>query len=366
MRVAIVTPWFPTTHNMSSGAFVLKDAQAIARAGADVVVIHLVRPSLDDGSRRLRIDGVRTVRIVMDPRNPLSILRARARLMPLLRQADIVHTQAISALEPFVGAHLNAPWVHTEHWSAITSPHTLHKPVQRALPYLLRMERMPDVVVAVCDFLAQPLRQIRGDRPVEIIPCQVPSPPQLAPRRKNRRDLRLISTGALVERKDPVVALHTIAELRNRGVDCSLVWLGDGPLRNQCIELAASLGVDATFPGTVDAATVQREIARADMFFGPTRADNFFVAAAESIVNGRPLVVGATGGQGEYIDPAVGALVDQQDPSLYADAIIDLDKRTRTMDARTIAATVQNQFEPHAVADAYIDLYQRLLTRPEC
>lgn len=363
MRVAIVTPWFPTTHNMSSGAFVLKDAQAIAKAGADVVVIHLVRPSLDDGSRRLIIDGVRTTRIVMDPRNPLLIMRARGQLLPLLERADIVHTQAISALEPFVGVRLNAPWVHTEHWSAITSPHTLSAPVRRALPYLLRMERMPDVVVAVCDFLAEPLRRIRHDRPVEIIPCQVPSPAHLAPRREHRSDLRLISTGALVERKDPIVALHTLAELRNRGIDCSLTWLGDGPLRDECIELAESLGVNATFPGTVDPATVQREIACADMFFGPTRADNFFVAAAESIVNGRPLVVGATGGQGEYIDPDVGTLVERQDPHLYADAIIDLDQRTRTMDARAIAATVQDQFEPHAVADAYIDLYQRLLAQ---
>lgn len=363
MRVAMVTPWFPTQKNTSMGAFVVKDALAIAGAGADVVIFHLVPPHIDDGTRRLELDGLKVLRIPMKPSNPISVLRARAQLIPQLSFADIVHTQAISALEPFVGARLQQPWVHTEHWSAITSPHTLSALGQRALPALLMMEKMPDVVVAVCEFLAKPLREVRGFRPVEIIPCQVPAPPALIERRNSRTDLRLISTGALVPRKDPLVAIETLAELSARGVPSSLTWLGDGPLRDECIALSERLGVRASFPGNVDARRVQTEIGQADMFFGPTRADNFFVAAAEAIVNGRPLVVGATGGQGEYIDPHVGVLVERQDPQLYADAIMSLDERTKAMSAEEIAATVGDQFESHTVAKAYIDLYNRLISQ---
>lgn len=363
MRVAMVTPWFPTEKNTSMGAFVVKDAQAIARTGADIVIFHLVPPHIDDGTRRLELDGLKVTRIPMKPSNPLSVLRARTQLIPQLSSADIIHTQAISALEPFVGIRPQQPWVHTEHWSAITSPHTLSRLAQKALPSLLMMETMPDVVVAVCDFLAKPLREVRGSRPVEIIPCQVPAPPTLTERRQSRTDLRLISTGALVPRKDPLIAIETIAELSSRGVSCSLTWLGDGPLRDNCIALSERLGVRTSFPGNVDSRRVQAEIGQADMFFGPTRADNFFVAAAEAIVNGRPLVVGATGGQGEYIDPQVGVLVARQDPQEYADAIMFLDERTKTMSAQEIAATVGNQFESHTVAKAYLDLYKRLISQ---
>lgn len=361
MRVGIVTPWFPTEVNPSSGAFVLKDAHALIDAGIDLGVIHLVPSHEDDGTRKTLVQGVRTIRVPMDTANPLDFVKARYKLEPLIQHFDVIHTQAISAIEPFVFGRPKQPWVHTEHWSGITNPQTLPETWQKLLPALLKLELLPDVVVSVCDYLASPLRDVRGDRPVEIIPCQVPSPKSLKPRRELDGTIRLISTGALVERKDPIVAVQTMAELKDRGIKASLVWLGDGPLRDEVVALAEELGVDATFPGTVDKEGVQAALAEADMFFGPTRGDNFFVAAAESIVNGRPLVVGSNGGQGEYIEDEIGRLIDVQDPVLYADAIVDLYESTKDWTTERIAATVGTSFEPYTIADSYIDLYQRLL-----
>ncbi|WP_158288641.1 hypothetical protein [Ornithinimicrobium flavum] len=45
------------------------------------------------------------------------------------------------------------------------------------------------------------------------------------------------------------------------------------------------------------------------------------MSCAEAVVSGRPVVVGATGGQGEYLDPRVGVTVDVQTPGAYADAV---------------------------------------------
>lgn len=102
-------------------------------------------------------------------------------------------------------------------------------------------------------------------------------------------------------------------------------------------------------------------IAAGDMFFAPTRGENFFVAAAEAIVNGRPIVAGSNGGHVEYIDPAIGEIVDDQSPEAYADAIIALDERTKDLTAKEIAATVGDQFEPATVAQSYLELYRSLL-----
>ncbi len=360
MRVAIVTPWFPTAKNPSSGAFVVKDATAFQAAGHDIRIIHLVPSHEDDGTRRVRHEGLQVIRIPMDTNNPISILRAASKMTALLHGADIVHTQALSAIEPLVFSRPTMPWVHTEHWSAITSPETLPAPARAMLPMLLQMEKLPDVVVAVCEFLASPIREVRGHREVVVIPCQVPSPATLAERPEQGKTLNLISTGALVERKDPLLAVRTLKVLKDRGHDASLTWLGDGPLREAAIELASELGVKADFPGTKSAQEVREYIAKADMFFGPTRADNFFVAAAESIVNGRPLVVGANGGQGEYIDRSVGITVDQQNPEAYAEAILELNARTASLTADEIAATVGDRFESTSIAQAYTDLYEKL------
>ncbi|MFE5775185.1 glycosyltransferase [Brachybacterium sp. NPDC056505] len=366
MRATLLTTWFPTQAAPSRGSFVVRDARAIAEH-AQVRLVHLVPPADDDGTRRLVHEGLDVLRIPMDPRRPDQVLRAARALGPALDGADVVHSMAFSTLLPLALRRPRAPWLHTEHWSALTTPETLPAPARIALPVLSRLLAAPDRATAVCEYLAEPLRVVRGHRPTDVVPCIV-DPGTLVPRR-DRTDgsLRLVSTGGLIDRKDPLVAVRTVAELAGRGVDARLTWLGEGPLREQTLALARDLGIDGriALPGTASAAGVREALGRADLFFGPTRADNFFVSAAEAIVAGRPVVLGATGGQGEYVEPSVGSLIDAQDPVRYADAILDVDARTRDLSSEDIAATIGGRFSTRAVGAAYAAQYTRLLDEAE-
>ncbi|MCT1431766.1 glycosyltransferase family 4 protein, partial [Brachybacterium muris] len=311
MRITSVTTWFPTATASSRGSFVVRDLQAI-QEHHDVRVVHLVPPQDDDGSRRTVIAGIDTLRIPMNPRDPRSVLRASRHLRAALHDAELVHSMAFSALLPFLtGIDPDVPWVHTEHWSAITTPATLPAPARPALPLLLTLLRRPTLVTAVCEYLATPIRAVRGQRPVEVVPCIV-DPHPLTPRR-SRQDgtLRMVSTGGLIPRKDPLIAVDTVAELVSRGVDAHLSWVGEGPMRDEVMSRIHDHGLRSrvSLLGSRSAEGVREGLGAADLFFGPTRADNFFVSAAEAIVAGRPVVLGATGGQGEYVDPSVGALV---------------------------------------------------------
>lgn len=359
MNVTVVTTWFPTAIAPSRGSFVVRDTHALA-LHHDVRLVHLVPPADDDGTRRLVHEGIDVLRIPMDPRRPDQILRAAVRLQQALRGAGLVHSMAFSSLLPLALRRPRAPWVHTEHWSALTTPETLSAPAQLGLPALSQLLRLPDRVTAVCEFLARPLRAVRGQRPTDVVPCIV-EPVPVAPRR-DRADgtLRLVSTGGLIPRKDPLIAVETLARLVEDGVDAHLQWLGDGPLREETVARAEELGVadrlDLT--GTVDAAGVRTALADADIFFGPTRADNFFVSAAEAIVSGRPVVLGATGGQGEYVRPEVGVLIDTQDAGAYASAIRELDDRTRGLEAQQIADTIGQSFSSRTVGDGYARVHR--------
>lgn len=364
MRVAVVTTWFPTAVAPSRGSFVVRDALAIGRH-AEVRVIHLVPPADDDGSRRTIHEGLDVLRVPMDPRRPDQILRASRALGPAIADSDLVHSMAFSSLLPLSLHRPRTPWIHTEHWSALTTPATLPAPARIALPVLSRLLARPDRVTAVCEFLARPIRAVRGSRPTAVVPCIV-EPGEVVARRDREDDssLRLVSTGGLIPRKDPVLAVEVLAELVERGADAHLEWLGDGPLRAETLDRAAALGVRdrLTLPGTVDGAGVREALARADLFFGPTRADNFFVSAAEAIVAGRPVVLGATGGQGEYVQPQVGTLIDVQDVMAYADAVLDVDARTRTLPAQDIADTIGDRFSTAAVGRGYAAQYELLDT----
>lgn len=362
MRIVAVTTWFPTEVAPSSGSFVAKDLRAIADLGevTRLDVVHLVPPHQDDGVRRLVHDGLRVRRVPMSTRAPGQVLAAARELAPLVAGADLVHTMAFSALLPFAFTRPGPTWLHTEHWSALTTPSTVPLTWRLALPLLRPLLRRPDVVTTVCEFLARPVRAQRGERPTVVVPCIVPLREHLTPRpMRPRTPMRLVAVGGLVHRKDPLLAVATVAELSRRGVDTRLTWVGDGELRRKVGRRVSRLGVRSSvrLVGTRDADGVSAALDEADMFFLPTRAENFCVSAAEAIVHGRPVVVGATGGHGEYIDDLVGELVHEQDAVAYADAVQRLELRTRHLNASDIAATIGDRFSARNVARGYLDAY---------
>lgn len=377
--VAVVTPWYPSPAQRASGLFVEREVEAMHSAGMDVRVVYLDR-TLPSGKqiRELR-NGVQVLRIGMNPANPASVARAVRPLSAALRAVDVVNSHAISSL-PVVAAARGAqvagrfPWVHTEHWSALAAPDSarpLLKAVRSAFASLLRL---PDVVVAESERLAAPIRDFRGDeddpsRPVSLIPCIVPAPEHLRSTDPEGEVLRLASTGGVIDRKNPILAVKTLASLRDRGVEASLRWTGDGDLREQAQELANELGVQATFLGPGTPEDVEKEIADAHIFFAPTKGDNFFVAAAEALVNGRPLCASDQGGHTEYADPRYSEIVEAQGladsdaPDAYADALIRLRDKTRNVNAQEISESVAEKFSPAAVAKMYDQLYRGLTER---
>lgn len=370
MRVLIVTTWLATRSHPATGAFVVKDARAIADAGHEVAIIHLVPPSQLGGtgcaalgSEASAIDGLPITRIVMSTTSPRQIAAAGRKLARLTAGADLVHTMAFSTLLPMAWWRPEAPWVHTEHWSGIASPHLLPKSWRAVMPWLKPLLSRPDVVTAVCDYLLRPITDVRGESLAVVVPCIVPAPENIVPRRTDPDPVRLVSIGGLVDGKDPLMALETVAELARRGVDTSLRWVGEGPLRERVQQRAEELGISqaVTLTGTLDRAGVLAELAAADLFLGPTRGDNFFVSCAEALRSGRPVVVGATGGQGEYIDTCVGLCVAEHIAPAYADAVQEVLRMTKGLSAEAISATLGNAFDPEEVAMGYQRAYDLAL-----
>ncbi|RAX21869.1 glycosyltransferase [Actinomyces sp. Z5] len=366
MRVLAVTTWFPTAVAPSRGSFVVNNLHAIGRAH-ELRVLHLVAPGDDDGTRRLMHAGLPVRRIPMNPQNPADVARAARALGAALRSdaftPQILHTMAASALEPAALLRPRLPWIHTEHWSALTAPETLPPTARAALPALRRLLRLPDIVTTDSQFLADGVALGRGGRDTRPVPCIVePYPP--APRR-DRGDgtLRLVSVGGIIDRKDPLLALEVVAELVRRGVDAHLTWVGEGPLRDAVTERAAApdLAGRITLTGTLDAAGVRAALADADVFLAPTRSDNFFIAVAEAVIAGRPVVTGAKGGQSEYLDPAYSRLVASRDASQWADAVAELDAATAATPAQAIAATIGDRFSTAAATRGYNTAYRDLL-----
>ncbi|MGR0220190.1 glycosyltransferase family 4 protein [Agromyces sp. ZXT2-6] len=348
MRILVVTPWYPNRRNPYAGAFVARDVRMLRR-GHEIVVAHLVSPEHDDDVRG-SVGGLRVERIPMRPAVPADWWRAARRIRSLARDVDAVNSHAATSLWPMVLAlgPRRRGWVHTEHSSAVTAAvgTGLRGAARRAIRRLLLSR--PAVVVAVSEHLASAVRRLGRRGPVSVVPNAVdaPVPPPMRPARHGDA-VRLVSVGGLVPVKRPLIAIAAVARLREAGFDADLTWVGDGPLRADAESAIAALGLGdvVRLVGARQPSEVSGFLADADLFLLPTAGETFGVAIAEAIAHGRPVVVGAEGGQAEFVDPAAGELVAGDDPDAYADAVARVLERTANLSAEQVARTLGERFD---------------------
>ncbi len=359
MRILVITPWYPTIASPISGVFVERDTELIS-SSHEVELVHLVDPALLSPADVAADAGspFPVHRVPMSRSRPGDLIAAWRRIRDLSRGFDLVHTQAFQALLPFQGHRFGLPWVHSEHWSGIGDPESLTDRGRLVLRLTGRLLRRPDVVTAVSTHLLSQVRRFRSG-PTLVVPSVVrgASP---APIERDPEVLRLVTVGHLVDGKDPVLAVRTVQELRRRGVRTTLNWVGEGPLRPQIEALIA--GDDGiTLHGALDAGGVSAALSAADIFLLPTRGETLCLSAIEAISHGRPVVLGARGGQRDYVTDENGRLVGPRTPEAYADAVLDVRGHLETLDPDSVAATIRGRFSASAVREGYETAFEQAM-----
>jgi glycosyltransferase involved in cell wall biosynthesis len=98
----------------------------------------------------------------------------------------------------------------------------------------------------------------------------------------------LLTVGKLTELKRPQLALKVLHELRARGEDVDLTFVGTGPLLDSLRSAAAGLPV--TFAGDVAGQEVARRMRDAHVLLHPSVYDGWGMVVPEAAVNGLPVV----------------------------------------------------------------------------
>jgi glycosyltransferase involved in cell wall biosynthesis len=362
MRVLVVTTWYPSRLNPVRGVFVQRQVEAIARRH-DVTVVNL--GPADEGDPDPSGSGQPHVRVLQVPwtmTSPRSFARSlrAVRSVAQSQRPDVLHSMVYSALpHGFAMARATrAPWVHSEHWSGISDPASVHPAWRAVAPGAKALYRGPDVVTAVSGYLQQAIAPYARHGRALVVPNVVEGPAHLtAP--PPGEPLRLLAVGNLVASKNPVLAVETLAELRRRGVDAQLRWVGSGRLEARVRETADRLGVAQRLqlPGRLPPQEVGAAYERCQVFLLPTEHETFCVVAAEALLHGRPVVVGATGGQRDFVTPAVGVLVQQQTATAYADAVLAVRERFAGTNPNAFAEALRDRVSGDAVADGFGDAY---------
>jgi len=339
----------------------------LVREGLRVTLVAVLEPEAHDPPFLARVEesGVDVVRLRLPAR---AYTEERRQVSSLLRerQADIIHTHGYRSdvVDGPCGRAVGVPVVSTLHgftrqgWKG------------RAYEWLqLRVLRRGDALVAVSDPLAEELvrRGVPKDRVVVIRNGIVGGEENLMSQAVARARLGVEGVGAVVGwvgrfsvEKDPLLAVRAFAGAHLPD-DAVLCMVGDGPLREPCVEEARRLDVGdrVVFPGSVpDAASLFKAF---DLLLLSSSTEGTPMAILEAAVAGVPVVSTAVGGVPALLGPGSPALVPHGEPGRLGEAVgtvlLDADAAARALSG--LQARVLTD-DPGGWIRQYAELYQGL------
>jgi glycosyltransferase involved in cell wall biosynthesis len=180
------------------------------------------------------------------------------------------------------------------------------------------------------------------------------------PQRLPLEPLRLISVGALIERKGFATILRAVRILQSANVDLRLVIVGDGPLRSELEKLSYSLGLMdlVEFKGHLSRDATAGAMANAHIYVCASQRESFGLAPAEALAVGRPVVTTACGGPEGFVGTEDGVVVSQGDCAALADGIKQVAKRLHAFDPQRLHRRMEERFGPTGFRRRVLAVYR--------
>lgn len=170
--------------------------------------------------------------------------------------------------------------------------------------------------------------------------------------------VNLLTVCRLISRKRIDILLNAVVHCLVRGLDVRLNIAGHGNLRDELENLARKLGIFANvrFLGRVESEEMP-EIYRAnDIFVMSSAHEGMSNAMLEAMACGLPIVTTHCEGVDELITD--NGIITQDNPSHFADAIINLCKnKDKYQQSRIAARTQAEKFSWANTANQYIKVY---------
>lgn len=233
--------------------------------------------------------------------------------------------------------------------------------------------RRSDAVTAVSHSLAQDARVKLGvEREIEVIYNWV-DPERFKPNRDPAYRARFAQPEEAIvlhvsnfrSVKRPLDALRVFAGILER-MPARLLMIGDGPLRQECIELADELEIAGRVQFLESTPSIEKFMSVADLFLLPSEQESFGLVALEAMASGVPVVASRVGGLPELVeDGKTGFLRPMGDIQGMLEASLEILKsrtRRRNMGEAARHRAIEH-FRPEVVLPKYLEVYEKTLNK---
>jgi glycosyltransferase involved in cell wall biosynthesis len=168
--------------------------------------------------------------------------------------------------------------------------------------------------------------------------------------------LLLVTTGRVHEAKGFDLLLKAFARFRGAHAHARLVFVGDGPQRQELLGLAASLGIAeaVAVTGFVEQAEVAVWLQAADLLVMGSITEGWCTSLVEALACGLPIVTTRFSSADTLVREGINGFVVQRDPVVFADA---MEKALHLPAVRTYS---QNAIHPYALSRLRYDLTSAL------
>ncbi|MDF1782239.1 MAG: glycosyltransferase [Alcanivoracaceae bacterium] len=173
--------------------------------------------------------------------------------------------------------------------------------------------------------------------------------------------LKLVALGRLEKEKGHADLLRAIGDLIDKGLDVSLLLIGDGSERMELARLAAANNIDCQFVGAVtDRKKMYSLLVHSDIFVLPSHTEGMPRALLEAMAVGLPCIATAVGGVPEVL-PA-DCLVPQQSSEGISSLVMKLskDENLRENLGRRNVELVREMFDPSMSRARQIEFWGRV------
>jgi len=176
----------------------------------------------------------------------------------------------------------------------------------------------------------------------------------------------ILYVGRIVREKGIFTLLDALEKLRKQGKDVSLVYVGEGPLKEDLAKevLRRKLNDRVTLAGFVDEKKLVSLYNSSDVFVLPSHYEPFGMVVLEAMASRIPVVVSDVGGLSEIVEDGVtGVKVPAYNPSALAEGILRVleDRELSEQLKENAYRAVQERYRWEMIAEKTIEAYR---TRP--
>jgi glycosyltransferase involved in cell wall biosynthesis len=245
-------------------------------------------------------------------------------LLPWLLELGIEHVHAHFATNATTVAMLCNLMGGPQYSFTIHGPHEFDKPEAIALPEKIKRAAF---VAAVCSYGKSQLFRwcdYKQWSKIHVIRCGVDKMFLSQPYVPLPNQPRFVCVGRLGEQKGHLILIEAVSQLAAEGFKFKVIFVGDGPLRNEIETLISQMHLEdyIEITGWATNAQVQQQILAAQVMVLPSFAEGLPVVVMEALALSRPVIGTYIAGIPELVEPGkCGWLVPSGSASALAAAM---------------------------------------------